>query len=809
MTVRSFSFLSGLGLSAALIASILVTPATAKKHPPPPPPPPAPPPPASSTYVQRYAEVVDGVKCDVTPQAVQATADGGSIALATSSRPSAAASESCSGVSWIVKADASGRPQWQELLGCFNLPPGSYALAVSLRQTGDGGYVAAGGTNDGGTTGCGSLSGCPDQCGLVERLDATGKLLWSRVYSSGTGDHESTIVQIGQTSDGGFVAVGSFRDADSNLGAWILKLDGQGSVQWQRKLGPGGPSGVGRMHVYFNAVQPTADGGYVAAGEFYSYARRPEGDTGVLAVKLDANGNVTWQRGFNSFDGNGAPTASEHALSIIQTSEGGYLVGGNWNSTTGPGTCCRGALLLKLDANGNSEWQKAHSAGVYCFFNDYNTTCYALGADVYSVHQTADGGYLLAGSGDLKLQDSAPLVPWLAKADASGNLLWQHFYYETYSTGRPLSQYFASSDVASNGGQVALGFTTDPKDLSEALFAVKTDSAGLVGTCSQVHPATPLNARSIPGSQRSHPRSRCKRRAPRMATRRAQPAERRSRAEPDNVDRLGSAAENAADDHAVAQANREALNAGTKPRVAADEVPRARLVGRQRVLDGVGDVLGRGTCGAALDGEPAKCIDSRTVELGRLRRRVRTLARPDRRLDRARLDDRDVDPPRRELDAKRVGHRLERELRHRVRAQQRERVEPGDRAHVDDAAASRAQRGQAELRHPELPDDVHLELTAKFLRRQELERPGHRDAGVVHQPVQLTELERRRLLHVDEHLLRPFRSRAGATNAREHAPAAVAHPYGARRPDSGRRARDEDASQSSRCSAMRARCFAA
>src|SRR5215216_6749580 len=101
MKVRSLSFLSGLGLSAALIASILVTPATAKKRPPPLP---APPPPASSTYVQRYAEVVEGVKCDVTPQAVQATADGGSIALATSSRPSAAASESCSGVSWIVKA---------------------------------------------------------------------------------------------------------------------------------------------------------------------------------------------------------------------------------------------------------------------------------------------------------------------------------------------------------------------------------------------------------------------------------------------------------------------------------------------------------------------------------------------------------------------------------------------------------------------------------------------------------------------------------------------------------------------------------
>jgi hypothetical protein len=60
--------------------------------------------------------------------------------------------------------------------------------------------------------------------------------------------------------------------------------------------------------------------------------------------------------------------------------------------------------------------------------------CYAIGADVYAVHQTSDGGHLLAGSGDLKLYDSVPLVPWLAKADAGGNLIWQRFYYRTHPT---------------------------------------------------------------------------------------------------------------------------------------------------------------------------------------------------------------------------------------------------------------------------------------------------------------------------------------------------------------------------------------
>ena len=491
MKLHGVSFMSGLVLTAAAVGAVVVTPAAGKRKPPPPPPPP-PPPATFTTYVKNVSAVVDGVRCALTPEVVQATSDGGSVALALADRPNDAASASCAGVNWLVKLDASGAPQWQKLVGCFELPPGSYSLGVSLQQTADGGYVLGGGT-----IGCGSGTLCPflsgRQCGLVEKLDAAGDVVWSRVYASGADDAESTINQIRQTGDGGFVAAGSFRAPGSVTGAWILRLDGSGNVQWQRKLGPGGPSG-GREHtpVYLNAVRPTADGGYVAAGERYSYARRPEGDTGVLVVKLDANGDVSWQRGFDSLDAGGAPTASEHALSIIQTAEGGYLVAGNWVSATGPGTCCTGGLLLKLDANGDSRWQKAYHAGVHCFSNGFNTTCYAVGALAYSVRQTADGGYVMAGASNLELSDSAPLVPWLARTDADGNLLWQRFYYQLYPTGRPISQYFASSDLTAGGGSLALGFTENPTDFTGELLAVKTDGAGEVGACSQVHPATPL-----------------------------------------------------------------------------------------------------------------------------------------------------------------------------------------------------------------------------------------------------------------------------------------------------------------------------
>ena len=490
MKARTLSIVSALVL-ALLIGLIQVPVADAKRKPKPPPPPPPPPPAASDVYVRDFASVIDGTKCDLTPETVRATSDGGSIALALSGRPNDAASANCSGVNWLVKLDAFGNPQWQKGVGCFGLPPGSYSFGVSLDQTSDGGYVLGGGT-----IGCGSAALCPFlgglQCGLIERLDASGNLLWAKVYSSGVDDTDSVINQIRQTSDGGFVAAGSFRDSDYHIGAWVLKVDSAGTVQWQSKLGPGGVTGPGTEPVYFNAVRPTADGGYVAAGEFYTYARSSAGDTGVLVVKFNANGDIQWQRGFNSFDSDGVPTASEHALEVIQTSGGGFLVSGNWGNGFTPGTCCVGALLLKLDANGNSQWQKAYHAGVHCYFNGFNTTCHAIGPIAYSVRQTADGGFVMAGATNLKFTDSVPMVPWLAKTDAAGNLLWQHAYYRLYPTGRPITQYFADSDLASNGGHLALGFTQDPTDFIGELFAVKTDAAGQVGSCDAVHPATQL-----------------------------------------------------------------------------------------------------------------------------------------------------------------------------------------------------------------------------------------------------------------------------------------------------------------------------
>ena len=453
-----------LGWSASASGSAVSASALSKPRPSPSP---SPSPTSLGTFVKAYMAIVNGSQVDLTPLDVQATSDGGSIALAETQ------SAQGLGVNWLVKLSATGAPQWQEQVGCASPQgaPGDYADGVSVQRTADGGSGSS----------CPPLSG--RSCALAEKLDAAGKLTWARVYQAGFAG--SDIYQIRQAADGGYIAAGVFTDASQDSGALLLKLDSAGNVQWQQDLGPAGSP----TQATFNSVQQTADGGYAAAGNYYTPASGPA-PTQVLVARYAAGGSLAWQHGFAALGGSGAPTSVADASSIIQTQDGGYAVAGRWSDHTfNGGAGAQGALLLKLDATGTLQWQRAYSGEVYC--SGYG--CTATGAVSYSLHQTSDGGYLLAGHGDTA-SGYVQLVPWLAKADASGNLLWQHLYYQTYTTGAPLSQYFAASALAPDGGFTAAGPTENYHAQKNELYAVKTDSSGLAGTCGDVHPAAPLQA---------------------------------------------------------------------------------------------------------------------------------------------------------------------------------------------------------------------------------------------------------------------------------------------------------------------------
>src|SRR5262249_15372919 len=136
-----------LGLSASTSGSAASALAVKAKPSRSPSPSPSPSPAPSGTFVKAYAALVNGSQLNLSPLDVQATSDGGYVALAETQ------SAAGLGVDWLVKLSVTGVPQWQEQVGCASPQggPGDYAYGVSVQQTADGGYHVGGQTND-----CGS-----------------------------------------------------------------------------------------------------------------------------------------------------------------------------------------------------------------------------------------------------------------------------------------------------------------------------------------------------------------------------------------------------------------------------------------------------------------------------------------------------------------------------------------------------------------------------------------------------------------------------------------------------------------------------
>jgi hypothetical protein len=207
---------------------------------------------------------------------------------------------------------------------------------------------------------------------------------WAKTYGGASDDRANSIQP---TSDGGYIVAGwtiSFGAGGADV--WVLKLDGSGNVTWQKTYGGAGTD-------WATSIQQTSDGGYIVAGVTGSFGA---GSGDVWVLKLDGSGNVTWQKTY----GGGS---TDYAYSIQQTSDGGYIVAGLTDSF---GAGSADVWVLKLDGSGNVTWQKTYGGG---------STDYA-----YSIQQTSDGGYIVAGLTDSFGAGSYDF--WVLKLDGSGEI---------------------------------------------------------------------------------------------------------------------------------------------------------------------------------------------------------------------------------------------------------------------------------------------------------------------------------------------------------------------------------------------------
>ena len=242
-------------------------------------------------------------------------------------------------------------------------------------------------------------------------LPAQPSIQWQKCLG-GTNAEEANSIQ--QTSDGGYIVAGNTLSNDGDVSGyhgysdfWVVKLNSAGNLQWQRTLG-------GSSLDFAYAVQQTNDGGFIVAGFTESTdgdVLGNHGDKDVWLVKLSAIGTIEWQK---CLGGSGWDEAS----SVRQTSDGGYVVAGQTSSSDGDVSGYHGTIdfwVVKLSGIGIIEWEKALGGSLYDI--------------AYSVKQTPDGGYIVAGESDSNNGDASGLIGssdfWVVKLSPAGVVEWQ------------------------------------------------------------------------------------------------------------------------------------------------------------------------------------------------------------------------------------------------------------------------------------------------------------------------------------------------------------------------------------------------
>ena len=313
---------------------------------------------------------------------------------------------------WLVKLDSSGDTVWTRNFGGWK---GDYCFSV--QQTFDGGYILAGFSySDSGDVR--DHHGDTSHCDIwLVKLDSTGDTVWTKSLG-GTLNEKAYSIQ--QTADSGYIVAGlaysnngdvSGHHGDSlHCDVWVVKLDAEGDIEWQKSLG-----GSGTDAAY--SIKQTFDGGYIVAG--YSYSN--DGDVGknygsadFWIVKLDSSGDTVWT-------GNFGGSRKDVAHSVWQTLDSGYIVAGysfsNDSDVTGHHSGPPGSLnspdvwVIKLSSSGTLEWQKSLGG--------------SKSEDAWCVQQTFDSGYVIAGfsysnNGDVSGHhgDSLHMDYWVVKLDA-------------------------------------------------------------------------------------------------------------------------------------------------------------------------------------------------------------------------------------------------------------------------------------------------------------------------------------------------------------------------------------------------------
>lgn len=322
----------------------------------------------SSDGVKQWDKTIGGNKEDVLRRVFQ-TPDGGYLLAGHSysdqsgdkSQNDKAAEAGIRGDYWIVKLSAAGDVQWDKTVGSLGE---DFLEDANLAK--DGGYILSGITKSGlGGDKSEPANGEDNYDNWIVKLSADGQIQWDKTIGTPGND---IAPDIDVTDDGGYIIGGT-----STLPAtdcFITKLTADGSIAWRK--------GIGFEHGFINDIIQTKDGNYVLALYEMGNPYSP-----FYVISLDGKGNEIWRKAFMPSDPEQLP---DYVTTIRQAVDGGYIVAGYTytSSETGHARGAHDFWLVKMDLNGNKQWEKTIGGSL----SDY----------LANLELTGDGGYIVAGS---------------------------------------------------------------------------------------------------------------------------------------------------------------------------------------------------------------------------------------------------------------------------------------------------------------------------------------------------------------------------------------------------------------------------
>ncbi len=259
---------------------------------------------------------------------------------------------------------------------------------------------------------------------------------WTKTFGGSEADYGR---QVQQTSDGGYIIFGFTNSFGAGMqDIYLIKTDSIGNLEWEKTYGTNntecGESG-----------RQVADGGYIILA---TTSDAPFKDDAYL-LKVNSSGDTIWSK---RYGGSGQDMVRE----VQQTTDLGYIFVG-FTGSFGPGILYGpNVYLVKTDSLGNQLWYRA-----------YGDTTWDMG---FSVQQTTDGGYIIAGITDYFHYDTCDV--YLIKTDANGDTVWSKTY------GGSGEDYGERVRQTSDGGYIIVGESNSFGAGDYDIYVIKTDSLG-------------------------------------------------------------------------------------------------------------------------------------------------------------------------------------------------------------------------------------------------------------------------------------------------------------------------------------------